>query len=259
MVTKSLARSEILGVSVHHISKDELVAYLCEVNLSDRPAVVLYANVHALNLACRHPWLREFYNRAEVVFCDGVGVQWGARLLGERIPQRFTPPDWMPALAERCARGGVSLYFLGARPGVAARAAEELIARFPQLEIAGTHHGFFDKDAYSQESRAVVEMVNAAKPDILILGFGMPLQERWLQENLAGLEVRAVLTGGALFDYLAGVTPRAPRWMTDHGLEWLGRLLVEPGRLWRRYLVGNPLFFWRVLKQRIAKMISDRG
>ena len=93
---------------------------------------------------------------------------------------------------------------------------------------------------------------NAVKPNILIVGFGTPLKERWLMENWDRIEVNVALTGGAVFDYVSGELRRAPRWMTDHGLEWLARLIIEPCRLWKRYLIGNPLFLWRVLKQRLG-------
>jgi N-acetylglucosaminyldiphosphoundecaprenol N-acetyl-beta-D-mannosaminyltransferase len=101
------------------------------------------------------------------------------------------------------------------------------------------------------ENREVVARINRAVPDILLVGFGMPLQEKWIAENRAGLDASVIMTVGAAFDYLAGEVRRAPRWATTRGLEWLGRLLVEPHRLWRRYLIGNPLFFWRVFLQKL--------
>jgi N-acetylglucosaminyldiphosphoundecaprenol N-acetyl-beta-D-mannosaminyltransferase len=156
-----------------------------------------------------------------------------------------------------------SLFLLGARPGVADKAAANLRERFPGLRIVGTHHGYFDKAPGSPENEAVIREINAASPNILIVGFGMPLQERWLMDNWDRIEVNVALTGGAVFDYVSGELPRAPRWMTDHGFEWLGRLIIEPGRLWKRYLVGNPIFILRVLGQRIAQsplgLLLSRG
>jgi N-acetylglucosaminyldiphosphoundecaprenol N-acetyl-beta-D-mannosaminyltransferase len=102
------------------------------------------------------------------------------------------------------------------------------------------------------ENESVIAIINRLRPNILIVGFGMPLQERWLMENWDRIHANIGLTGGAVFDYISGNVPRAPRWMTDHGFEWLGRLLVEPSRLWRRYLIGNPLFIWRIMKQRFT-------
>ena len=133
-----------------------------------------------------------------------------------------------------------------------AKAAVRLTERFPNLRILGTHHGFFDKTPGSLENEDVIQRINAVKPDILVTGFGMPLQERWLMDNWDRIEANVALTGGAVFDYISEELRRAPRWMTDHSLEWLGRLIIEPRRLWRRYLIGNPLFLWRVLKQRLG-------
>jgi len=129
-------------------------------------------------------------------------------------------------------RGGVS-------PGVADQAALKLITKYPQLLIVGTYHGYFDKTHGSQENELIVQAINRLDVDILLVGMGMPVQEKWLKENWPRLNCRVALPIGAAFDYLAGTTRRAPHWLTDHGFEWLGRLLVEPGRLWRRYVVGT--------------------
>ncbi len=124
--------------------------------------------------------------------------------------------------------------------------------RYPDLEISGVHHGYFDHSAGGAASEEVVEEINASAPDILLVGLGMPLQERWLMENIDRLDVGVALTGGAVFDYASGRLRRGPRLLTDNGFEWLARLLLEPRRLWRRYLLGNPLFLLRVLRQRAS-------
>ena len=214
--------------------------------------LVLNANAHCLNLCYEDPALRAFFNGAEVVFCDGAGVMLAAKILGGRIPERITYADWAWRLAAFAAAEGFSLYFLGARPGVAQAAARRLRERYPGLEISGVHHGYFDHSAGSPEGEAVVEEINAAAPDILLVGLGMPLQEYWLLENRRRLDAGVALTGGAVFDYVSGRLSRGPRLLTGNGFEWLARLLVEPRRLWRRYLIGNPLFLLRVVKQRLG-------
>lgn len=241
----------VLGVRIHILPVEGLLSTLEQIVRRGGRAIIANVNVHAMNLSYELPWFRRFLNQCELVFCDGFGVKLGARLLGYRIPHRYTPPDWIGRLAETACRSDLTLFFLGARPGVAEKAALQLRERFPTLRIVGTHHGYFDKTPGGKENEAVVEAINAVKPNILIVGFGMPLQERWLMVNWDRIEANVALPGGAVFDYVSGELRRAPRWMTDHGLEWLGRLLIEPRRLWRRYLVGNPRFFWRVLKQRL--------
>jgi N-acetylglucosaminyldiphosphoundecaprenol N-acetyl-beta-D-mannosaminyltransferase len=248
---------DLLGVRVCTLSVESLVTFVTRTILAGGKARVVYLNVHAINLAQELAWFRDFCNSSDVAYCDGFGVKWGARLLGLRILFRYTPPDWITLLAAECARQRFSLYLLGARPGVAEKVADLLKQQFPDLSIAGTQHGYFDQSPCSADGEAVVQAINATRPDILLVGLGMPLQERWLMENWDRLEIKVAFPVGALFDYLIGEVPRAPHWMTDHGLEWLGRLIVEPRRLWRRYLLGNPRFLWLVLKQRLGLMRFD--
>ena len=224
---------------------------------AEQKAIILSGNVHSFNLAYRHRWLQAYLNQADIVRLDGAGVRLGAWILGHKTPSRMTWADFAWSLAEFAELHGFTFFLLGANPGVADKATTRLQERFPDLHIVGVHHGYFDKTLDSSENTTIIQKINAVKPNILILGFGMPLQERWLMENWDRIEANVVLTGGAVFDYISGELRRAPRWMTDHGLEWLGRLIIEPRRLWRRYLIGNPLFLWRVVKQWLGLLRFD--
>jgi N-acetylglucosaminyldiphosphoundecaprenol N-acetyl-beta-D-mannosaminyltransferase len=217
-----------------------------------RHELVLNVNAHALNLASRDRELRAFFASAPTVFADGAGVVLAARILGGRLPGRITYADWVWQLSAFAEAEALSLYLLGGRPGVAQAAAARLKERHPDLRIVGVHHGYFDKRAGSPENEAVLRGINAVRPDILLVAFGMPLQERWLMENWRRVEARVALTGGAVLDYVSGELRRGPRLLTQNGFEWLARLLVEPRRLWRRYVLGNPLFLLRVLAQRLG-------
>jgi N-acetylglucosaminyldiphosphoundecaprenol N-acetyl-beta-D-mannosaminyltransferase len=188
-----------------------------------------------------------------MVFSDGAGVVLAARILGKHLPGRITYADWAWQLASFAERENLSLFFLGARPGVVEKAAARLLAKHPNLKIVGVHHGYFDHDPGTPENEAVLKEINASRPDILLVGFGMPLQERWLMQNWNRVDARIALTGGAVFDYVSGELRRGPRILTDNSFEWLARLLIEPKRLWRRYVIGNPLFLLRVLKQRLTQ------
>ena len=243
-----VGRIDILGVGVDPLTVEELHAEIGRLVRGRERGLVLNVNAHCLNLCYEDPKLRDFFNGAEVVFCDGAGVMLGARILGRRIPERITYAEWAWRLAAFAAAQGFSLYFLGGRPGVAREAARQLMQSYPDLKIAGVRHGYFDHPA---ENKAVVAEINAVAPDILLVGLGMPLQEHWLMENGHRLNVGVALTGGAVFDYVSGTLRRGPRLLTENGFEWLARLLVEPRRLWRRYLVGNPLFLLRVFCQRL--------
>jgi N-acetylglucosaminyldiphosphoundecaprenol N-acetyl-beta-D-mannosaminyltransferase len=246
-------RVNVLGVGVDPLSIPELHAMILDIVRERGHALVLHVNAHALNLCYRDPALRSFFNTASLVFCDGVGVMLAARILGKRLPERITYADWSWQLANFAERENLSLFLLGARPGVAERAAARLLVQHPDLKIVGIHHGYFNRAIGAPENEAVLTKINAARPDMLLLGFGMPVQERWLMKNWNRIDARIALTGGAAFDYISGELRRGPRLLTDNGFEWLARLLIEPRRLWRRYVIGNPLFLLRVLKQRLIQ------
>jgi len=237
----------IFGVNIHLITKDGLHQRIAEAIHAKRHILIPHVNVYALNLAFDNPWLRQFFNQAETVFSDGIGVILAAGLMGHRIPERITYADWMWELASIADKSGYTMFFLGGKPTVAEKAALRLQEKFPSLTILGTHHGYFNRDAQCEENNNLIALINSLSPNILVIGMGMPIQERWLMENWDRLNANITFTGGAVFDYVSGELSRAPRWMTDHGLEWLGRLLIEPRRLWARYVLGNPLFIFRLI------------
>lgn len=253
-MNKASERATIFGVGIDSFRPEQLQATLTNIICQNGKALIPHVNIHALNLAYEQPWLRQFFQQSDYVFCDGAGVRLGAKLLGYDLPPRITYADWIWQLAGYGAEQGHTFFFVGSRPGVAQQAAANLQTRYPTIQIVGTEHGYFDKTAGGRENQTIVQAINAARPNILLVAFGMPLQERWLMENWADLRVNIGLTGGATFDYAAGHLRRAPRWLTNNGLEWLGRLWIEPGRLWQRYLIGNPRFFWRILRQRPTQL-----
>lgn len=239
----------ILGVHVHRLGMTDLIQAVVQRAKSGARSTVLYANVHVLNTAYGDEGLQRILNQADLVYCDGAGVRLGARLLGFHLPPRMTGADWIEPLCAACAAEGITLYLLGSRPGVAGRAAELLQRRHPALRIAGTQHGYL---ADPGECTAAITSINAAHAHILLVGMGTPIQERWIAAHRDELEVPVVWGVGALFDFVAGIQPRGPRWMLDSGLEWLYRLCSDPRRLWQRYLVGNPLFILRILRQKLS-------
>jgi N-acetylglucosaminyldiphosphoundecaprenol N-acetyl-beta-D-mannosaminyltransferase len=245
------SRLDILGVRFAPMTKAEIHDHIVDCVRQRKRSLVLSLNAQALNLASSHPWLRAYFNQADAMIVDGYGVVLAAWVLGKPLPQRFTYAEWIWELTALCEQQAMSLYFLGARAGVALEAARRLSSRHPALKVVGTRDGYFDRRHHSAENRAVVQEINRADPDLLILGLGMPLQEQWLLENWTDLNARVALTGGGVFNYVSGRLPRPPAFLADHGFEWLGRLILEPRRLWRRYLIGNPLFLWRVFKQRL--------
>jgi N-acetylglucosaminyldiphosphoundecaprenol N-acetyl-beta-D-mannosaminyltransferase len=242
-------KTEILGVRIDSLPLSALLEEIDQAVSSNRRMLIAHVNITALNLAYKLPWLRQFYNQADRVYCDGMGVMVGARLLGCSIQYRYTLADWVWPLAEMAARRGHTLFLLGNPPGAAQRAARRLQERYPALCIAGTQHGFFDKTPGSPESLRIVEHINAVNTDILLVGFGMPLQEQWLMDHEPILQAKATITCGALFEYVAGDLRRGPSWMTQNYMEWLARMLISPRRYAWRYMRDIPLFYWRILKE----------
>lgn len=243
---------EILGVRIDPFTVDDLYSAIGDIVDLKQKEIIANVNAQAMNLSYKLPWFRTFLNESKYVFCDGFGVILGARLLGHHLPERVTYADWIWELASVAETSGWTIYFLGAKEGVAEKAAENLMDRYPDLNIIGCHHGYFDKRPNSSENASVLEQINSSEPNILIVGFGMPRQELWLSENWQNVNANVALTGGAVFDYASGELKRGPDWMTQRGLEWFARLIIEPKRLWRRYIIGNPLFIWRILKSRLG-------
>ena len=244
-------RVNIGGVGVDPIRLDELHALIGDAVATQRQRIILNVNARAIALAQSIPAFRSALDSADTVFCDGYGVLFAARFLGARLPERITYADWVHPFAAFSRQQGLSWFFLGAAPGIADMAAQRLRQQYTGLNIAGTHHGHYDLDG--EDNDRVVARLNAVRPDVTFVGLGMPTQELWIQQNASRLDTRVLLSAGACFDYLAGRVRRGPRWMTDHGLEWLARILIEPRRLLRRYAVDNLNFLRIVLSQKLGR------
>ena len=221
---------------------------------SDRKQIILNVNIHGINLANKHKWLKEFRNSCYIVFCDGQGVILGAKVLGEKIPERITYADWLWDFSSYCAQEKISVFLLGTRQEIIEGAAKKLKEKNHNLIIRGFHHGFFSKTG--SENKKVIDIINQAEVDVLIIGFGMPIQEKWLKDNWKKINAKVFLVGGACFDYVSGYLRRGPKIFTNCGLEWLCRLTIEPKRLWKRYLVGNTVFFTKIFKEKITRLLN---
>ena len=239
----------VLAVPVDGWNVDELVATAITWGSAREARTILYANVHVLNTAHEQPLLRRALQQADTVYCDGSGARLGALLMGGRLPVRMTGADWIEDFCAAACRSGTRVFLLAGDHGVAARAAEILAQRYSGLQIVGTHHGYLD-DASTTAS--ALEAIESAQPHVVFVGMGTPRQELWVQQHRAHIGRRVVWCVGALFDFVAGTQRRGPRWLVDHHMEWLARLLSDPRRLWKRYLVGNTLFLIRVARQRIV-------
>ncbi|WP_372764181.1 WecB/TagA/CpsF family glycosyltransferase, partial [Litorivivens sp.] len=201
-----------------------------------------FANAHTLNLSYEDASFRDTLNNVDVLLPDGSGIEVACRRQGVRRKGNINGTDMLPLLCNTLAEKGGSVFFLGGEEGIASTAAQNLQKRTPGLHVAGTLNGFFDKDNCDD----VIAQINAAQPDVLLVGMGQPLQERWVAQNRHRLDVPVVMAVGGLFDFYAEKVSRAPVWLRELGLEWTWRLLQEPGRMWKRYVIGNPLFLLRI-------------
>jgi len=235
-------RFSVLGVRFCNITRRRAIQAIEEtIRSGDASRSLFFANAHTLNLAAADPTYRDVLNAADAVFADGTGVRWAARLHGVRILANMVGTDFVPQLFEETAGRGYCYFMLGSDPQTVAAAADYARYAFSGWRLAGYHHGFAKDDA------AVMEKINALRPDVLLVGMGNPIQEQWIHEHKARLNVPAVLGIGGLFDYWAGNVSRAPAWIRRLGHEWLWRLYQQPVLKAKRYLIGNPLFIARVL------------
>jgi N-acetylglucosaminyldiphosphoundecaprenol N-acetyl-beta-D-mannosaminyltransferase len=246
-----LERFTIMDTAIHNVSMAETLDIIDRFVADGSPRVIVTANVDHLMLLRKDAAFREAYRRADLVTCDSVPLKWGLAFLGTPVKERVAGADLFGALAERAARAGHRLYYLGAAPGVAEKAAQALAERYPGLKVVGTYAPPVMPWEELAEDEETLGLIREAKPDVLFAAFGAPKQELWLDAVRERLQVPVSIGVGAAFDFAAGTVKRAPRWMQKAGLEWLFRLSQEPRRLWRRYLFVDSRFACYVLKEKL--------
>lgn len=238
--------ASVLGVTIDCLDLEGLLGSVAGWIAAGERRAVCYVNAHCLNLANADDGYRALLNRADLVYTDGVGVVWAARLLGGCRLRKMTGADWIEALCALAAREGWRIFIVAGEPGVAAAAAARLAARHPGLLIAGCADGFWRERSEAETLAAIT----SERPQLVLVGTGTPRQEQWIARHSPEQPPAVWWAVGALFDYVAGRERRAPAWMRRLALEWLWRLLVDPLGKWRRFVLGIPLFLLRVLLAR---------
>jgi N-acetylglucosaminyldiphosphoundecaprenol N-acetyl-beta-D-mannosaminyltransferase len=236
------------------LSEGEVVTAIDVFVTGNAPHYMAVVNAAKIVAASRDERLRRVLEQADLVTADGMSVVWASYALGHPLKQRVTGIDLFERLVEHAARVGLSVYFLGAREEAVRGVVARFTTRHPNLRLAGYRNGYF----HPSESSAIAETIKQSRADLLFVAMGSPAQEYWIASNLARTGVRFALGVGGSFDHLSGLARRAPRWMQRIGFEWVHRLMREPRRLWRRYLIGNTAFVWLVIKQ-VWKGDSPRG
>jgi N-acetylglucosaminyldiphosphoundecaprenol N-acetyl-beta-D-mannosaminyltransferase len=253
-VEHRLTPVNILGVDIHCLRIGDIFRLVGDWIAGGGRRTILYANAHCLNVADRDPGFCAILNQADLIYADGISVVWAAWLLSGCRTEKATGADWIHDFCRLASEKGWRIYILGGRAGVAVTAESKLVALYPGLQVAGVADGFFEVKSEAE----VLRDLERLKPDVLFVGMGTPRQEQWIAEQRASLPVPICWAVGALFDYIAGHERRAPRWLVAVGLEWAWRLLMDPAGKWRRYIIGNPRFVYRVLRQKWSS-IGDRA
>ncbi len=247
-------RVPLLGTEVDALSFSATLDAVVDIVERRIPTQHLAMNAAKVVLLRSDPSLRAVASECGVISADGVPIVWASRLLGHPLPGRVNGTDLMEALCGLAGVHGWSVFFFGARQDVVEKVARWAESTYPGLRIAGVRNGYFA----DSDNEAIVAQIAASGASILFVGFPTPKKELWLHQHLADLSVPFCMGVGGSFDVVAGKLPRAPRWMQRNGMEWLFRLIKEPKRMWKRYLVGNTRFIGIVLSELLKERYRRR-
>lgn len=242
------AHADVLGIDLSAINMDRAVDLAECWIASGKSAYICMTGVHGVMEAQSSEYLRNVLNRALINAPDGMPMSWVGWLQGHRQMDRVYGPDFMANLCRHSTGKGYRHYLYGGRPGVAQALKDKLEKRFPGLKIVGTYTPPF-RSLTQDEEAAFLHDVQRAKPDVIWVGLSTPKQEYFMAEYVDRLNVPLLIGVGAAFDFHTGQIEEAPAWMKRAGLQWLHRLLQDPRRLWKRYLLNNPAFLWRITLQ----------
>lgn len=226
----------------------EKVLDWCREPISGSCRYVVTPNVDHAVMYQSSTGLRKAYDRASLVLADGAPVVLASKLLGRPLPERVAGSDLVPAIFDRQAtfqstmNRPLRVFFLGAGPGIAVRAAHATHQRWRQVDVVGTYSPPLGFERDTLESQRILQRIAESKPDLLLVGFGAPKQELWVERHAGQIEAKVALCVGATIDFLAGEKSRSPQWMRENGLEWLHRLVSEPQRLAKRYFRDALIF-----------------
>lgn len=240
-------RINILGVGIDALSSHEVLSHLEKYIQGGGSHAIYITNSHTINLACRLPEYRRILNQGSLVLNDGAGMALAAFLKQRAFPENLVGTDLIPKILNLACAKGYKIFLLGGEPGLAGRSAGFIQAAYPNIRIAGVHHGYLN----SGTNRQVVGRIQKAKPELLLVGMGNPMQEMWIHRHLRETRAAVAIGVGGIFKYYSGAMKRAPLRMRNMGLEWLYLLWADPRRSWPRYLLGHPAFITRALKDAI--------
>jgi N-acetylglucosaminyldiphosphoundecaprenol N-acetyl-beta-D-mannosaminyltransferase len=239
---------ELLGITVNNFTMDEAVEELAARAEGHTPSQVCFVNADCANIAWTNREYRSVLDHAALVLADGIGMKLAGKLLNRNIRQNVNGTDLLPRLCKVLEKKGLGVYLLGGRPGVSGDVARWMNEQFPDLPVRGHRHGYFSPE----ELPEVLADIRQSRAEVLLVAFGVPRQELWIAEHQQATGTMLAMGVGGLFDFYSGRIPRAPVWVRELGMEWFYRFAQEPGRMWRRYFLGNFVFLARVMRARIG-------
>jgi exopolysaccharide biosynthesis WecB/TagA/CpsF family protein len=239
---------EILGIAVSVATARQALDLLDNRLQQRMPTRVAFFNAHTSNVAAIEPRLKAVLQSC-VVFCDGIGADIASRVLhGSAFPENLNGTDFVPYFLRNTCHV-LRVFVLGGRADVLQRAIAEFRRQAPQHQYVGSQHGYFRP----QEIPEIIDAIRRARADVILVALGTPLQEYWLDDHFSATQCRLGICVGGLLDFVSGEKPRAPLWLRRMRMEWTYRLMIEPGRMWRRYVLGNVRFLARVARAALAK------
>lgn len=236
------AALSIAGLPLMNLALDESIDAIECALASDVLTRIAFINADCINQAASNAGYRQDLANFDWLFIDGIGMRIAGNALHQPVRANVNGTDLFRPLCKMLARTQRAIYLLGAKPGVATATAQWAAQHYPGLRIAGSHHGYFQDDYLP----AILADIRQSRADVLLVAMGAPKQEAWIRQHFSATGVRVAIGVGGLFDYYAKRIPRAPPWMRRCGMEWVFRLVQEPRRLWRRYLLGNIIFLCRL-------------
>lgn len=236
----------LLGIGVNVLDRKEIAQVILEFSKGDSIRTAYYLNAHCANLAFVDAEYMSILNKSDLVYAGGQGIVWASRFLGEPLPERVNILDFFDYLTKGLIDKGINIYLLGGEKATVNKAEKTLKKK--GLNIVGYRDGFFGQE----EERDIITEINSLSPDILMVGMGVPKQEKWIYNHLNELDVRLCWAVGGVFKIFSGELKRPPRWIINAGLEWLSLGLQDPERLLKRYLTGNIVFLYNVLRWKMA-------
>lgn len=234
-----MKKQPLLNTYVNNVDMDETIQMIETMIAEKRKSYVVAINVDVVMKIEQDAYLKQIVDKADMVLVDGKPLVWIAKLYKRPVKAKISGSDLVPLLCKKSAEKGYKIFILGGKEGVAQQAKKKLELKMPEIQIVGTYAPPFGFEKDKDELKKINTMISDAKPDLLITCFGCPKQEKFIYENIKEYEAAVSVCAGATVDFLAGNVKRAPKWMSEHGLEWFYRFLQEPKRLFKRYFIDD--------------------